>query len=328
MHSCTRRQGLLVALNWALAVPVASASSPSWPNRPIKLVVPFPAGQGTDIFARLVADGLSRSLGQPVVVENKAGASGVIGNDAVAKAAPDGYTLLFSNASATVMFNALGLKTPYDLEADLVPVAQVGMGGVLLLARPDLPASDLKQLVRLIQRHPGKYQYATWGTGSGAHLMTEALKKQHGLKFEHVPYKAITQITQEMIGGVIDIGWTDTASVLPLVRSGALKPLAVSGAERVGSFPDLQTMTEQGFPVGSDGWYGVFAPKGVPAEMVERLNREVNLAMAQPAMRERMQALNMASPPIKTAQQFAATFQEDLKIWRDMALRNGLVASP
>ncbi|WP_448678248.1 Bug family tripartite tricarboxylate transporter substrate binding protein [Delftia acidovorans] len=299
----------------------------SWPNRPIHFIVPYGPGQGTDIFARLISQELTKSLGQPIVVENKVGANGMIGADAVARAAPDGYTFMFGNASGTVMANALGYKTPYDLNRDFQPVAQIGVSGVLLVVRSDFPVSNLKDFVELIKKNPNKYQYATWGAGSSAHLVMESLKNQQNLKIGHVPYKAITQIAQDMLGGVINVGWMDATSAMAQIRAGSLKALAISGTFRVPQMPELQTMTEQGYAVGADGWYGLFAPAAVPKFIIERLNREVNAVMSAPHIKKRMYELNLANPPMKSVYEFAQTFQNDMVLWRDIVVKNGITVN-
>ena len=323
----TKRSFLLSATATAIGLSglgwtPASHAQGNWPTRPIHFIVPYGPGQGTDIFARLIGQELAKSLGQPIVVENKVGANGMIGADAVAKAAPDGYTFMFGNASGTVMANGLGFKTPYDLTKDFQPVAQIGVGGVLLVVRPDFPASNLKEFVEVIKKNPDKYRYATWGAGSSAHLVTESLKNQQNLKIDHIPYKTITQITSDMLGGVIEVGWMDAASAMVQIRAGSIKPLAISGTMRVPQLPDLQTMTEQGYPVGADGWYGLFAPSAVPRSIVDRLNREVNAAMSTPYIKKRMYELNLANPPMKSAREFEQTFKSDLVMWKEIVVKN------
>lgn len=333
MHANLRKRGFLLKLA-AVAVALQGAgwisqshAQGNWPERPIHFVVPYGPGQGTDIFARLIGEKLAETLGQPVIVENKVGANGMIGADAVARAKPDGYTFMFGNSSGTVMINALGIKAPYDLTRDLRPVAQIGVGGVMLVVPADFPASDLKEFVSLVKRNPGKYQYATWGAGSSAHLVMESLKSQQQLEIDHVPYKTITQIARDMLGGIIQVGWMDAASAMAQIRAGKVKPLALSGSIRVPQLPELATMAEQGYPVGADGWYGLFAPAGVSDVIVERLNREINAAMSTPEIKKRMYEFNIANPPMKSAAQFKQTFDHDLVTWREIVVKNGITVN-
>lgn len=317
-----RRRALLVAATAATMPGWAQTST--WPNRPIKMIIPGAAGQGSDLFGRLIGHSLSRALGQPVVIDNKVGASGIVGTDATAKSPGDGYTLLFSNASFTVMLKALGHKTPYDLQRDLIPVAQIGSGGVYLVCSPNLPAEDLPQLIALHKRQPEKFQYGSFGNGSSGHLLMEALKTSAGISMDHVPYKSSVQLAQDLQGGSIALGWLDVSSSLPLIRSGRLRALAVSGSTRMPGTPQVKTMREQGYPIGTDGWYGLFVPAATPSSIVNRLNIEVNRILASPELQERLLAMNMANPPSKSPEAFAATMNEDLQIWQSIVQSNNI----
>lgn len=316
------RRALMVAAMGA-ALPVV-AQTPSWPNRPIKMIIPSAAGQGSDLFGRLIGNGLSKALGQPVVIDNKVGASGIVGTDAAAKSPADGYTILFSNASFTVMLKALGQKTPYDLQRDLTPVVQIGSGGVYLVCSPHVPAEDLPQLIALLKRQPDKFQYGSFGNGSSGHLLMEALKSAAGIGIDHVPYKTSVQLAQDLQGGSISVGWLDVSSSLPLIRAGRLRALAVSGNSRMPGTPQVKTMREQGYPIGTDGWYGLFVPAGTPSAIVTRLNTEVNRVLASPELVERLLAMNLANPPSKSPEAFATTMNEDLQIWQSIVQSNNI----
>jgi tripartite-type tricarboxylate transporter receptor subunit TctC len=310
---------LAAALASGLAVPRrATAQGDAWPSRPIRLVVASGAGSGTDIFARLFAQRLGQVFGQPVVVDNRPGANGMIGNDMVAKARPDGYTLLFTYAASVVINATLQPKVPYDALKDLTPVAQIGSGGNFLVVSPQLPVHNLKEFVTYVRAHPDQLEYASWGVGSGGHLTMEALKAQTGLKIRHVPYKTVPQILTDMQGGIVKVAFVDSSSPLPLIRSGKLRALASSGTRRGPALPDLQTMTEQGYPFNADSWYGLFVPAGTPTEIVRRLNAEVNHALASPELNERFSTYNLGTPPIKTAQQFADTVRNDVRMWGEV----------
>ena len=301
-----------------------SQPADSWPSRPIKVVVAGAAGSGTDIVARLVGDRLAKALHQPIVIDNRAGASGILATDAVAKSPADGYTLLFSNASSTVMLQAFERKLPYDLVRDLAPIAQVGAGGVLLVVAADVPVTNLRELVAMVKSGPKKYVYGTWGIGTSAHLLMEAVKRQSGMEIDHVPYKAAPQIVQDLVGGQLQIAWLDMTSSIPMIQAGKIRPIAISGSYRAKSSPEVATLAEQGYPLSADGWYGVFAPKGVPDSITVRVNGEVNRLMALPDFRERLAQLNIADAPQRTPDQFKAKMTEDMKTWRSIVLDNAI----
>ncbi|SCU83053.1 putative extra-cytoplasmic solute receptor [Cupriavidus necator] len=304
----------LAALGLGAAAGPLCASN-AWPAKPIRLVVPAPPGGGTDLFARALAASLGKALGQTIVVDNKPGATGIIGNDTVAKASPDGYTLLFTYAATVVINQTLQPKLPYDGLRDLLPVAQVGAGGNFLVVTPDFPARTLKEFVAHVLKRPDAYDYGSWGIGSGGHLTMEALKMQTGMKLRHVPYKGVAQILTDMQGGVVKVAFVDTSSSLPLIRAGKLRALAVSGTRRAPATPDVPTMTEQGYPFDTDSWYGLFAPAGTSAAIVQRLNAEVNRLLADAPMRERFLQLNMGMAPPGSAEQFAQTVRGDVGVW-------------
>ncbi|WP_035883993.1 Bug family tripartite tricarboxylate transporter substrate binding protein [Cupriavidus metallidurans] len=312
---------LFAMLGLGAALRPAGAAA-TWPSRPIRLVVPASAGSGPDLFARPLAEMIGKRLGQSFVIDNKPGATGIIGNDIVAKAAPDGQTLLFTYAATVVINQTLQPKMPYDGLRDLAPIAQIGAGGNFLVVAPDFPARNLKEFVAHIRARPDAYDYASWGIGSGGHLTMEALKMQTGIRLRHVPYKTVPQILNDMQGGVVRVAFVDTSSSLPLLRAGKLRALAVSGTRRGSASPDVPTMTEQGYPFDTNSWYGMFAPAGTPDAIVQRLNAEVNLALASAEMRERFMQLNMADPPIRTAAQFAQTVRDDVTAWGNVIRAN------
>lgn len=322
----SRRQTLL-ALMALVAAPLAAGpawAADTWPSRPIRLVVASSAGSGTDLFARVIAERLGKRLGQTVVVDNKPGATGIIGVDAVAKAAPDGYTLLFTYAASVVINHTLQPKVPYDALRDLAPVAQVGEGGNFLVVTPDFPARNLREFVAAVKARPDAYDYGSWGIGSGGHLTMEALKMQAGLRMRHVPYKAVGQVLNDLQGGMIKVAFVDTSSSLPLIRSGKIRALAISGSRRGSVSPEVPTMREQGYPFDTNSWYGLFAPAGTPAPIVKRLNAEINGMLGDPQIRERFALMNMANPPAKSSEAFAATIRDDIKVWGEIIRANGV----
>ncbi len=315
---------MLCCMGWLLAGllhhSAPRAAEPDWPAaRPIRMIIPSGAGSGTDIFARIIGARLSQALRQTIVFDNKPGANGIIGNDTAAKAAPDGYTILFSNASAIAVNPAVHRKLPYQTVNDLAPIAQVGSGGVLLVVTPDVPARDIGAFVKYVRAQPEKQVYATWGIGSTGHLSMEALRAHENLKLMHAPYKTGGQILTDLQGGTLKLAFVDAASSLPLIKAGKLVPLGVTGKHRVPALPGLPTMQEQGYGLAMDGWYGLFAPAGTPQAVVQRLNAEINRILAAADMRPAFESRNMSAPQPKTSAEFAQTIREDIGSWRDIA---------
>ncbi len=295
--------------------PAAFAQAP-WPNKPVKVIVAGAAGSGTDIMARVFTEQLSKTFGQPFVIDNKAGANGIIGTDAVAKAPNDGYTLLFTYAAAQVVNQTLYDKVPYDGAKDFVAIAQIGAGGNLLVVPPSTPVKDLKEFIAWVKAKPADaLSYGSWGNGSGGHLSMEALKQQAGLKMQHVPYKSTAAANTDLIGGQIQVAFSAMASALPLVQSGKLKAIAVSGPYHVPQLPDVKTMTEQGVKFDLTAWYGMFAPAGTPPAIVNNINKEIVRMIAAPENAERWKTMGFSEMPLKTPEQFAETVRNDIRDW-------------
>lgn len=298
---------------------VALAQTGPWPNRPIRFVVPGPAGAGMDIFARLISEPLGAALKQPVIIDNKPGANSLIGNDAVAKSAPDGYTMLMTPSSAIALNPIVVPKMPYDTEKDLLPVAQIGAAGFLLVANPGSGMRTLADLVKHAKANPGKLTYGTWGNGSSGHLAMEGLKAHYGLDMTHVPYKGTAALVQDLIGGNLLVGFADIASPVPHIKAGRLNALGATGSKRGPALPEVPTVAEQGYKFDADGWYGIFVPTGTPAAVVNRLNEEINRILASEPVRQKFAAQNMTAPWDKSAAQFAATVKSDIALWQSMA---------
>lgn len=293
----------------------AFAQAP-WPNKPVKVIVSGAAGSGTDIAARVVTEPLSRAFGQPFVIDNRPGANGIIGTDAVAKAPNDGYTLLFTYAAAQVVNQTLYEKVPYDGAKDFAAIAQIGAGGNLLVVSPSMPVNNLKEFIAYVKAKPADaLSYGSWGNGSGGHLSMEALKQQAGLTMQHVPYKSTAAANTDLIGGQIQVAFSAMASGLSLVQSGKLKAIAVSGPYRVPQLPEVKTMTEQGVVFDLTAWYGMFAPAGTPQAIVNAVNREIVRMIAAPENAERWKVLGFSEMPLKTPEQFADTVKRDIKDW-------------
>ena len=298
---------------------VAQAQADNWPNRPIRLVVPSAPGAGGDIFSRLIANPLSEILKQPVVVDGKPGANGMIAADMVAKAAGDGYTLLFAPSSAILINPVIQPKMPYDTEKDLIPIAQVGAAGILLVANPKTGFKNLADMVAYAKANPGKLAYSSWGNGSSGHLAMEGIKAHYGLDMTHVPYKSIPQEVSDLIGNNISVGFTDIASPLPHIREGRLNGLGTTGSARGPASQEIPTLTEQGYKFDADGWYAVFAPKGTPQAIIDRLATEINRIQNTPEVRSKIEGQNMVIPPVRTAAEFAASIKADAVIWQGLA---------
>ncbi|GAB3103258.1 Bug family tripartite tricarboxylate transporter substrate binding protein [Cupriavidus yeoncheonensis] len=287
------------------------------------MVVPSPGGSGPDVLARVFAEQISQALKQPVVVDNKPGANGQLAVDAVVRAQPDGYTVLLASASATVMNQAIQSRLPFNVVNDLVPVAQIGAGGVLLVVAPDFPARTIKEFVGVARANPGKYAYGTWGIGSGGHLAMAQLQALAGVELTHVPYKGVPPIMTDLQGGVLKVAFVDITTSIPLVKSGKIRPLGITGKSRAPAFPDVPTMAEQGYPMTNEGWYGLFTPKGTPPRIVTTLNREINKALRSPALASRFQQLNMvAEPPLTSPEEFARTVRNDYATWANVVKVN------
>lgn len=255
------------ALGW-----LDAARAQGYPTRPIRLVVAFPPGSTGDMVPRALAQKVQASIGQPVVIDNRPGAAGAIAAEAVAKAAPDGYTLL--STSSAVVINPHLVKTSFDVLKDLVPVVQTIAGSYVLVVQPTFPANTLREWIDHVRRNPGRFNYASYGSGSGPHLAMEILKASAGLYIVHVPFRGAAPAMQELLAGRIEMAFDTSVATLPHIRSGKLKAIAVGGPRPVEALPGVPTVA-QTFPgFDTDGWQGLFAPAGTPPEVVARLNDE------------------------------------------------------
>lgn len=294
------------------AVPYATAQD--YPTRPIRLVAPFAPGGGTDITSRILADGLSQALGQTVVVDNRPGAGSVLGTDIVAKANPDGYTVLVTTIS--LAFNAaLYKKLPFDSVRDLAPITLVSDQPNILVAHPSLPAKTLPEFIALARKQPGKLNYGSAGVGSGTHLAMELLLLAQKADLVHVPYKGTGPALTAVIGNEINAFFSTFASALPHVKSGRLHAIAVTSAKRTDALPQVPTVAEQGVPGYEYAtWYGFLAPGATPRPIINRLNQAALKALATPQIRQRYtsQGLN----PLSTSpDEFAAYIRSELAKW-------------
>ena len=259
-----------------------------WPNRPIRMVVPYTPGGYTDLMARLVGQKISEALGQPIVFENKPGANAIIGTDVVAKAAPDGYT--FGTVIAAHAVNAtLNPKLPYDTLKDFSYVSLMSVAPLIMIAHPSLPANNVKELVALAKTKPGQLNFASSGVGAAAHLTMEMFKSRTGVEMQHIPYKGTAGALQDTVGGQINVMFDIVGPLMPQVRSGNAKAIVVTAKERIPAAPDVPTMEEQGVPDFVSGtWAGIIAPAGTPKEIVDRVAAEAKKALADPAMKAKL----------------------------------------
>lgn len=264
-------------------------TSETYPAKTIKIVVPFPAGGATDMLTRGVAERLAQRLGQPVVVENKPGGGANIGALAVAKSAPDGYTLLMGSIGSHSIAVTYYPNVGYDIRRDLAPISTTGTLGNALFINSEIPASDVASLVKLAKENPGKFTCGSSGTGGLIHLTCEMFKSRAGIDVLHVPYKGTSMLIPDLVTGRVTMSLDTIPPYLPLLKDGKLKVLAVTTAKRSPLLPDVPTIAESGYPgFDSIASYGLFAPAGTPAPIIERLNREVNAAVSDPALQQRM----------------------------------------
>jgi len=318
-NALSRRTTLaLLACSLWTAVPAVHAQTSPWPSKPIRLVVAYPSGGVSDVVARALADKLSAQMNTPVVVENKAGASGSIGVDAVAKAAPDGYTLGFAAVSPLTLSPHLG-KSPFDPAKDIAPVASVMYSPVLLLATPASDSKELKDLVAVAKARPGAVRWATSGPASLGNIMLEQFKAAAKVDITHIPYKGGSQQITDALGGQFEVLSINTSpAIVQHVKAGKLRPLAVGAPARLEAMPNVPTLAELGYPTADmTSLFGVFAPAAVPQPVLERLNAEINKALAQPDLRARL----LASDNVPTggtraefAKQIAAESENNARI--------------
>jgi len=291
-----------------------AALAQSFPTKPVHVIVPFPPGGGTDVVARTVTPKMAELLGQPFVVENRAGAGGNIGTEFVAKAAPDGYTLLVASAS-TAINTTLVKDLSWDFARDFAPVVLMVVNQHLLAAHPSVPASSVKELVALAKAKPGQVTYASYGSGSSSHLAAELFKMMAGVDLLHVPYKGAAPAISDVLGGQVNVLFADVAPMLTHVRSGKLKALGIASARRFEGLPDVPTISESGVPgFESGGFLGLVAPARTPAAVISALNAAAQKTLAMPDVRERLLAL--ASPPVGgPPEEFQKRIRDEIDKW-------------
>lgn len=304
-----------IAMKLAVAGTALAASSlagaQAYPHKPIRMVIPYTPGGSIDNVGRMVADQLQRQLGQPIVIENTPGASGVLGALNVKKAKPDGYTLLF-NASSQAYLPLVVAKKTYDAERDFTPIGQIGYVPLIVAVNNDVPAKTIAEFVQLVKANPGKYTWATSGLGTTSHLSEEMVNRALGLQMEIVPYKgAIPQLT-DVVGGHVSAAISPMPGVTSFVQAGRLRPLAVTSKSRLSSLPNVPTLAESGMP-GFEllSWYGIWGPAGLPAEVTERLNAEIGKAVQVASLQAKFADMSFV-PTRSTPAQFRQLIADDL----------------
>ena len=303
-----------------LACCASLAMSQNYPARPIRLIVPFPPGGALDGYARIIQPALSQELGQAIVIENQPGAGGLIGATAVAKAAPDGYTLLAGNIQTLALNSAVYPQMPYDPLKDFTPIVQTVKVNYVLVVNSKVPAANVAELIAYAKANPGKLTYATSGSGSAQHLAVVLFMARTGINLTHVPYKGVGALTQDLLGGTVDMAIADQASMMSHVRAGTLRALALAGTKRSTDLPDLPTIAEAANIPGYEAvaWQGLAGPAHLPPSIVQRLNEAVRKVQAQPALHERLAGLAY-TPVGGSPEEFARYIRDEIAKWAKLA---------
>lgn len=301
----------------------AALAQAGFPSRPIKFIVPYPPGGATDLVGRLLAAKLQERWGQNVVVENKAGASGMIGSEMVARSAPDGHTVLVG-ITTHIQNPAIFAKVPYDPIKDFQPISQICLSYLVLVVKPDFPANTIKEFVALIKANPGKYSFGSFGTGSSSHIVGETFARKAGLDLAHVPYKGSAPMTSDLLGGQVPCAWADVSTATQHIAAGKLKALVVTGERRAPLLGQVPTLLESGWPGFEPlGWVGVFLPAGVPKSIVDKYSDEMVRIVKLPEVRARLYEQTLM-PVGDNAASFARTLQRDMVLWKNIVTTAGI----
>jgi tripartite-type tricarboxylate transporter receptor subunit TctC len=315
-------RSFIAAAFLSTALASGSALAQAWPSKPIRYLVPFPPAGATDITARIIADKIAGPLGQPVVVENRAGAAGNVGTELVAKAAPDGYTILQCTVAQSISAT-LYAKLNYDLEKDLTPVAMIALVPNVMEVNPNVPAKSVAEFIALARSKPGKINFASSGSGTSIHMSAEMFMMMTGVKMVHVPYKGSGPALAGMLGGEVDVMFDNLTSSIGYIKSGKLRALAVTTATRYPELPDVPTMQEAGVPgYEATAWFGMLAPRGTPRSVIARINAEVNKALALPDVKEKL-AQQGAVASAWTPEQFGEFIHNEIAKWAKVVKASG-----
>jgi tripartite-type tricarboxylate transporter receptor subunit TctC len=303
----------------ALSLAPALAAAQAWPSKPLKLIVPFTAGGSTDTVARIVAEKLTTRLGQPVIVDNRAGAGGAIGSDVAAKSPPDGYTMLVGTSSTMAIAPYVYTKLPYEPTRDFAPVTLLGTADIMIVVNSQVPVHNVHELLAYAKANPGKLTFASGGNGSISHLLGEYFKSMAGIDMLHVPYKGDAQMVTDLLGGQVDMAFGTAVAFLPYVKSGKVRALAVTNPKRSTTQTQLPTVSESGVP-GYEAvqWFGIAVPTGTPKEIVQRLSDEIRAILALPDVRARFAELGFDVVG-DTPDEFAAFLRAENAKWKKIA---------
>ncbi len=314
-----------IAATCAVAAFAPAMAQEPYPARPITLVIPFPPGGATDVLGRVIGKKLGDVLGQSVVIDNRAGAGTVIGASYVAKAAPDGYTLLMSSGTTFTVNPAVRAKLPYDPVKSFDPIGITGRTGLILLAGKNVPANDVKQFVALVKGAPDKYSYGSFGSGTTSQFAGEAFFNLAGLKIQHVPYKGSAPAMVDLMGGQIPFTVDTVAAAVPQLKEGKVKAIAVTSAKRSSLLPNVPTLAESGYAIDMDTWLAVVAPAGLPPAVKSRLERAVAQVVEDPETRDKLLA-NGFEPAYGSSKALASLIEKELPLMRAVAQRAGITA--
>ena len=309
----------------AAALPALAQAQPAYPARPIRLIVPFPAAGATDLFGRTLSQKLGERLGQSIVIDNKPGAGGGIGSDLAAKAPADGYTLLLATTSTHSIGPLINPKLPYDPVRDFTPIAHVGDAPSIMLVPPGAPARTVAEWIDYARRRPGQLNYASSGNGTIVHLTAELFKAQAGVFVTHIPYKGTALAMPDLMSGKVDVLFDSLPTGLPFVRDGRLRALGVTSARRSALAPDVPAIAETLPGYESSTWFGLFGPKGLPAEVVARITAAATESMNDPELRAKLAGLGI-EPVSGSAAQLAAVVARDTAKWRKIIVERGIKA--
>jgi tripartite-type tricarboxylate transporter receptor subunit TctC len=312
------------ALLGACAAAFAQSDTAGYPSRTVKIIHQYTAGGGNDYLARIAANGLSERWGQSVIVEPRPGGGGIIGADAVAKATPDGYTLLLS-ANPLSILPAMGKPLPFDVPASFVPITVLATGPFVIVANKDAPFKTINELIAYVKARPGQVPYASVGVGSPHHMLMELFKSKVGIDIVHVPYKGAASQMQDIVAGQILFGFSSISSTLAQVQAGSVRALVITGDKRSSLVPDAPTATEAGLPdFEANSWYGLLAPAGTPAAIVEKVRADVTKVFSDPALQAKLVGQGFVPVTDSTPATFKAQIEREIPMWRDVVARQKL----
>lgn len=313
-----------LALGAAAALPATNGVAQAWPSRPVRLIIPYPPGGQTDIVGRWLGGRISPALGQPVVMDNRAGAGGILGMNAAKAAEPDGYTFVYTNVSISLINRHAYRNLPYDILTDFEPVSLLGLTVLGLAVPADSGLRTLDDLVRHVRANPGKTSFASFGNGSTAHIYGEMLNNAAKLDMTHVPYKGTAPATVDVAGGRVTAGFIDPSSMAPMLQAGRLVVLAVTGTRRWPQYPNVPTFGELGYPLDLPGWAGIAAPKGTPRAAIDRLSQEIAKVLRTPEGQQEMVEKGGLIAVGSTPAEFAETLRRDAPRWGEAFARSGV----